>query len=113
MRAGSWWLALLWFAVLACGMAACASLPLPPVDEPLLAVAMANGNAAEQVARGRQLLVTACAGCHTAVHPMAITMTAWDAALVRMLPQAKLNATDGASIRAYVVAVRQVANTPR
>jgi len=84
----------------------CASRPVPAVDQRLIALGQERGASAEQLRRGRELLVTACAYCHTPVYPTSISMERWDKALPRMIEKAQLHAADEADIRAYIIAAR-------
>ena len=87
----------------------CASLPLPVVDRQLIDAARTAGVEVDRLERGYRLMVTACAACHRPVHPDAVPLSAWNEALPRMLAKARLLPSDGAAIRAYVVAARGAA----
>ena len=91
--------------LVAVAAAGCALRPLPPVDADVRTAARAVALPVEQVARGRALLVGACAACHAPIHPLDLELADWDDALPRMLRKADLGADAGAAVRAYVQVV--------
>ena len=90
----------------------CHSRPVPIVDEPLLSIGKQHSASAEELRRGRDLLVTQCAYCHTPVQPSSISMERWEKALPRMIEKSQLTSADEAAIRAYVIAARASVAAP-
>jgi len=106
---GEMLIAAMFGAVMFGAASGCHSRPVPIVDEPLLSIGKQRGVSAEQLRRGRALLVTECAYCHTPVQPSSISMERWEKALPRMIEKSQLTSADEAAIRAYVIAARALA----
>lgn len=59
---------------------------------------------AAELDKGKVLFTGNCAKCHKLKDPGSRTPAEWDKVLKSMIPKAKLNADDGALVRAYVIA---------
>lgn len=87
-------------------VAACASRPLPPLDDSLRTTASSLRADLALVERGRALLVGECATCHEPVHPLDCSLAVWRDVMPRMLRKSELPPGDGRCVLAYVQLVR-------
>lgn len=99
-------------SILGAAAAGCAPVVMPAVDEPVLASAESAGWTADQVARGRELMVGTCTACHQPVHPDELALDDWLEIIPRMVRKSNLPDEACADLRAYVEAVRAVAAAP-
>ena len=85
-------------------LAGCVSLEkaAPPVA--LLGVTDSRGTSGA-LERGRLIYITRCAKCHSVEPVTKYSRREWDEILPEMAAKTKLNASDDAAVRSYVLAV--------
>lgn len=91
-------------AVLIMGLAGCAGLALTEIAPPVTSGMLDSTADAEALSRGRQTYLTRCTTCHSAQAVRDYSLTEWERIISEMCRLAKLNPTQSAEIRAYVLA---------
>ncbi len=61
-----------------------------------------SGGAADALTRGKRIYFTRCAQCHRAIPIKQYSLKQWERLLPPMVKKSKLDATQGAELRAYV-----------
>lgn len=57
----------------------------------------------QQIDEGKAISINSCNKCHKYHEPEEFTVTRWESILTQMIPKAKLNATDGGKVSAYIL----------
>lgn len=95
---------------LALGLVGCLSIEqmAPPVGPKFAGVTMTSGTTMSLLATGREVYLRDCSRCHSIEPIKRYSLDRWGGILLRMGPEAKLDESRTAALRAYVFTAHKV-----
>ena len=96
-----------------CAAVSLRSAPAPPVNPALVERGRTLGFAEPSLARGREVFIARCAGCHALPDVQARDESEWERILPRMARKSRLTGEEAAAVRAYVLAAGWGGEPPR
>lgn len=95
---------------IALGLAGCLSIEqmAPPVGPKFARLTMTSGTTMSLLATGREVYIGDCARCHSIEPINRYSLDRWGGIILRMGPEAKLDESRTAALRAYLFAAHEV-----